>query len=1051
MRVEHKVKIGIALFLTFLLPCFTLYAQKAVTKTLSARVVDGQSKEALAGVIIYVQGDRKRTVSTANDGKFSIRASDTEVLVFNYIGYTTKQIAAANIKGTIELLENSTDLNEVVVIGYGEVKRSDIAGSVAQVDMRDISKAPVPNIAQALAGRVSGLQVNALSGQPGQESDIIIRGGNSITQDNSPLYVVDGFPIEGFSLSSINPEEIENISVLKDASATAIYGSRAANGVIIIETKRGKDGLPVISYNLNYNLQKANKFLDMMNPYEFVKYQLELDPIDAPIIYLDRPKRTLDDYKSIKGLDWQDMLFRTAAMQNHNLALRGGNKSTRYAFSGNLVNQDGVIINSGFNRYQGRARVDQQINKNLDVNLNLSYSKDKNYGQLTSQQASGNNSYASYVMYRTWGYRPVSTSGDLTEMLFDDDEEGSETLLVINPIFSTKNEFREQSRTFFTGNLGIDYKLPWDLKLNIRGGYNSRLTRDEYFNNSNTYRGFPSANNADGVNGGFSESILADWMNENTLTYNKKFNSKHRLDALIGVTVQGQSQDRYAFSAIKIPNQELGMRALSSGYPKDPISTASANRLFSYLARVNYNYQGKYSLTASFRTDGSSKFAPQNRWGYFPSVAAAWRLGQEKIFKNLRFISDSKLRASYGATGNNRISDFATSHIVTMGDYYGIGSGGSIPDFALIMNNFGNKELKWETTYQLDIGYELSLFKNRLNFVVDYYNKDTKDLLLNANVPQSIGFQRIFRNIGSIRNRGFELEVNTVNINQKNFKWSSSFNISFNQNTVLALTDDEKTMFSNPAFTSTWNSSNLYITQVGKPVSSFYGLLWDGVYQLTDFDELPNGNRVLKKELVSLYEDRGLTQPGDIKYKDMNGDLVIDDRDKVIMGRTLPKHYGGFNNNFQYKNLSLNVFFQWNYGNDIMNANRLMFDGNATGRVGLNQQASYADRWTIDNPSNTYFRTRGYGPSGYFSTNHLEDGSFLRLKTVDLAYRLPKKWLPGISSLDLNVAAQNLYTWSNYSGLDPEVSTKNSILTPGFDYSAYAQNLTISFGVKVVF
>jgi TonB-linked SusC/RagA family outer membrane protein len=1054
MWLKQRILLSsIALLLIFTLPCLTLYAQKTGAKTLTAIVVDSQSKEALAGVLIYVQGDRKRAVSTDNNGKFSIRVSNTEILVFNYVGYTPKQVAAKSIKGSVQLVQNSTDLNEVVVIGYGEVKRSDITGSVAQVDMKDIAKAPVPNIAQALAGRVSGLQVNALSGQPGEESDIIIRGGNSITQDNSPLYVVDGFPIEGFSLSSINPEEIEDISVLKDASATSIYGSRAANGVIIIETKKGKIGLPAISYNLNYSLQSSNKFMDMMDPYEFVKYQIELNPdtMEAPLTYLKRPGLTLDDYKSIAGHDWQDMLFRTAIMHNHNLSLRGGSNSTRYSFSGNFINQDGVITNSGFSRYQGRARVDQEINKNLNVNLNVNYSRDKNYGQLTNQQASGNNSYATYVMYRTWGYRPVSTTGDLSELLFDDDEEGSETLLIMNPIISTKNEFRQQSRTFFTGNLGIDYTLPWDLKLNIRGGYNSRLTRDEYFNNSNTYRGYPSANNANGVHGGYSEGNLADWMNENTLTYNKKFNARHRMDALVGVTVQGQSQDRYAFTAIKIPNEELGMRALGSGYPKDPISSASANRLFSYLARVNYNYRGKYTLTANFRADGSSKFSPQNRWGYFPSFAAAWRLGQEKLFKNLSFISDSKLRASWGATGNNRISDFAISDIVTLGDYYGIGTGGSIPDFALTMNNFGNKQLKWETTYQLDIGYELSLFKNRLNFVVDYYNKDTKNLLLNANVPYSIGYQRIYRNIGSIRNRGFELEINAVAINRKDFKWNSSFNISFNQNTVLALTDDEKKMFSNAAFTSTWNSANLYITEVGMPVSSFYGLIWDGVYQLSDFDELSNGNQVLKDGTVSLYEDRNLTKPGDIKYKDMNGDMVIDDRDKVIMGRTLPKHYGGFNNNFQYKNIQLNVFFQWNYGNEIMNANRLMFEGNATGRPGLNQFSSYADRWTIDNPSNENFRTRGYGPSGYFSTKHLEDGSFLRLKTVELAYRFPKKWTRKISSIDLSAAAQNLYTWTKYSGLDPEVSTRNSILTPGFDYSAYAQNFTLSFGVKVIF
>ncbi|WP_256009864.1 SusC/RagA family TonB-linked outer membrane protein [Desertivirga xinjiangensis] len=1051
MQVREKIPIRISLCLLLLLNIANVFAQQPARKAINGEVLDAENSEPLIGVSVRVREDNKRSVVTDVNGKFSIRASEKETLEFAYIGYTTVYIAVKNISKTVKLRTDARSLEEVVVIGYGTVNKKDFTGALSEIKVEDISKAPVPNIAQALSGRVAGLQVNSLSGQPGEESDIVVRGGNSITQDNSPLYVVDGFPIEGFSLSSINPEEIQEFRVLKDASATSIYGSRAANGVIIIETKKGKEGLPVVTYNMDLSVQKANKFMDMMSPYEFVKYQLELDPDDATKMYLDRPGRSLEDYNSVQGIDWQDMLFRTAVMHNHNLSLRGGSKGTRYAFSGNLVNQDGVIINSGFQRYQGRARVDQEINKKLKVNLNLNYSRDKNFGQLTNQQASGNNSYATYIMYRTWGYRPLSTNGDLTDLLFDDDEEGSETLLIMNPIISTQNEFRQQNRTFFTSNLGIDYTLPWNMKLNIRGGYNSRTTRDEYFNNSKTYRGFPSANNPNGVHGGFSEISLIDWVNENTITFDKKFNSNHRLDALAGVTVQGQNQDRYAFTAIKIPNEQLGMRALGSGYSKDPVSSGSANTLVSYLSRVNYNYRGKYMLTANFRVDGSSKFAQHHRWGYFPSFAAAWRIGQEKFLKNLSFISDSKIRASWGATGNNRIDDFATAHILEMGDFYGIGTGSATSDFALTMANFGNKDLKWETTYQLDIGYELSLFKSRLNLVLDYYNKDTKDLLLYSNAPYISGYQKIYRNIGSIRNRGFEVELHSMNINKKNFRWNSSFNISFNQNKVLGLTDDEKTMFSNPSFTASWNAANLYITQVGRPVSSFYGFLWDGVYQLSDFDELSNGNRVLKEDVVSLYEDRNLSQPGDIKYKDVNGDLIIDDKDKVIMGRTLPIHYGGFNNNFQFKNVSLNVFFQWNYGNDIMNANDLMFEGNSTGRRALNQFASYADRWTVDNPSNEQFRTRGYGPVGYFSTKQLEDGSFLRLKTVQLAYRLPKKWLPNVSGIDLSVAAQNLYTWTKYSGLDPEVSTRNSILTPGFDYSAYAQNFTVSFGAKVVF
>ncbi len=1018
----------------------------------SGVVIDSSTNEVLSGVIVRNTSMANVVSRTNESGEFSIQANVRDMVSFSYLGYQTVNFIAQSIPKRVILRSSAEAIDEVVVIGYGTVDKRDFTGSLAEVDVEDINRAPVPNIAQALAGRVAGLQVSSLSGQPGEESELVIRGGNSITQDNSPLYVVDGFPVEDFSLSSLNPEEIAELTVLKDASATAIYGSRGANGVIIIETKQGKEGLPVITYNVNYSHQKAIKMMEMMDPYEFVKYQLELNPTSSTSRYLTGPGLTLEDYRdSVQGYDWQDMLFRTAVMHNHNLSLRGGTRGTKYAISGNAVNQDGVIINSGFHRYKGSLRLDQDINRKLKVNLNISYSKDKNYGQLTNQAASENSSYATYIMYRTWGYRPVSPTGDLEDDLYDDDEFGTANLLTMNPIISTRNEFREQGRAFFTSNMGINYTLPWNMKLNIRGGYKSVLSRNEYFNNSKTYRGANVPSNLKGVNGGFSEITYADWMNENTLAWNKRFNKNHRLDALIGLSLQGRNTDRYSFEAVQIPNEDLGMRGLGMGYPRNPISTASANTLLSYLSRVNYNYRGKYLLTATFRADGSSKFAPQNRWGYFPSFAAAWRIGQEKFMKDIPVVSDSKLRVSWGATGNNRVGDFAISNAMNFYGFYGIGTGSAVPDYAVTVSSFGNEDLRWETTYQLDIGYELSLFRNRLNFVFDYYNKDTKDLLLNANVPRSTGFARIYRNVGSIRNTGFELTANSVNIDRKNFKWQSSFNISFNRNKVLALTDDEKTFFSNVSAMANWNTANLYVTQVGMPVSSFFGFVWDGVYQLSDFDQLPDGSYLLKDGIVSLYENRSTTQPGDIKYRDINGDMIVDDKDKIVMGRTLPKHYGGFNNNFKYKDISLNVFFQWNYGNDIMNANRLMFEGNAANRLGLNQFATYMNRWTEDNPSNEYFRTRGHGPLGYYSSKYLEDGSFLRLKTVELAYRLPRRWVRKISSIDLSVAAQNLYTWSNYSGLDPEVSTQNSILTPGFDYSAYAQNLTVSFGAKVIF
>ena len=1020
-------------------------------KTITGQVLDSATGQPLQGVVVNLS--RLSSARATNEkGLYQVRARPKDTLVFSHIGYNTvKVLVLDQVRIDVQLNKREQELDDVVVIAYGKVRRSDLTGSVSRVNMEDVQKAPVPNIADALAGRVAGMQVASDDGQPGAESNIVIRGGNSITQSNAPLYVVDGFPMDDFSMASLNPDDVESINVLKDASATAIYGSRGANGVIIIETKKGKAGKPQVSYSAYYALQRQTKQVSVMSPYEFVKYQLEFEPEEATEMYLTRSNRTLEDYRQVAGIDWQRALFRTAPMHNHNISVRGGTGNTKVAFSGNLINQDGVVISSGFRRYQGRLNVEQDINRKLKLDVKLNYSNDRNYGQINSEQASSNNSYATYVMYRIWGYRPLSTNANLEDLLFDDDEEGSASLLVMNPIISTNNEFRQQTRTYFTANLGIDYKLPWDLTLNVRGGYSPRVTRNEYFNNSKTYRGYPSANNSKEVNGGFSESTLAYWINENTLTYDKKLGKQHTLNALLGWTVQGRNTDLYAFEAIRVPDEQLGMRALEMGTPSDITSSASYSTMVSYLGRVNYGYKSKYLLTASFRTDGSSRFTPVHRWGYFPSVAAAWNMGREPFFKGLGFINDSKLRTSWGATGNNGIGDFAAYTTAILSDRYGIGTGASTPDYALVISNFGNKDLKWETTYQFDIGYELSLFKRRLNIEADYYHKQTKDLLLNANVPYSTGYTRIYKNIGSIQNQGFELTFNSINVSKKDFKWNSTFNISFNQNKILSLTDDEKIMFSNVAFTSSWNGANLYVAEVGKPVASFYGLIWDGVYTVDDFDLTSNGTYILKPGMTTNGGARNTIQPGDIKYKDVNGDLVIDAKDKVVMGRALPKHFGGLNNNFVYKNLSLNVFVQWNYGNQIMNANRLVFEGNPTNRGGLNQFASYEDRWSFDNQDSRNFRVRGGGPIGYYSTKDLEDGSFIRLKTIQLNYSLPKKWIRKFSGIDLNISAQNLYTWTKYSGMDPEVSTRNSILTPGFDYSAYARNLTLSLGAKVVF
>jgi TonB-linked SusC/RagA family outer membrane protein len=1036
------------LILLSVFACSSLQAQQPVRKLVRAIVFD-ENNQTLVGVHVRVKEELKRATVTDREGKFNIRASDSETLLFSFVGYDNLQVKVSAIKGgAIKLKPSLESLNEVVVIGYGSVKRKDITGSVSEVKIEDMNKAPVSSFDEALAGRIPGVQVSSNSGQPGDDINIVIRGGNSITQSNAPLYVVDGFPLEDFNPNSLNQDDIESISVLKDASATAIYGTRGANGVIIIETKKGKIGKPVVSYNGFIGINQATKKMDLMNPYDFVRYQLDRDYNNMSTIYLTKPNLTLEDYKNAEPIDWQDKIFRDAFNQNHSLSLRGGNEQTRYSFSGGIVNQDGVIINSGFNRKQMRATVTQTINPKLKASFNVSYSKDDNFGQTVASPASTANSYATYLMYRVWSYRPLNTNSevDIEEELFDDDV-STTSVLAMNPVISTKNEVRQQSKTIFTFNSGVAYDFLKNFKLDIRGSYASRLTRNEAFNNSKTYRGFPSPNNMNGVNGSFNDLKLNDWASENTLTYKNRIDKNNEFNVMVGATAQGSKVDNYGFVSVKIPHEELGLRALELGIPNKVTSSASSNSLVSFLGRTNYTYKSKYLFTVSFRADASSKFAKQNRWAYFPSGAFAWQMGREGFMKKLNFVSDSKLRVSYGITGNNRINDFTRLMTLDIGDYYS--ANGETPEYAIVIDNLGNEDIKWEKTSQADIGYELSLFNNRVNFVIDYYQKVTRDLLLNANIPSSSGFNKVIKNIGKVQNTGLEMSLSTTNIKTRNFSWISDFNISFNRNKVLALTEGESSLLSTVSFSTDYNGTSLYLAKVGMPVASFYGVVWDGNYQYEDFDQKSDGSYVLKPTIPTNGNDASTIQPGDIKYVDQNGDGTVNEKDQVIIGRGLPIHFGGFNNNFKYKNLSLNVFFQWSYGNDIMNANRLNLEGNPADRH-FNQFATYNDRWTTENQSNKYFRIDGSGPKGVYSTRTLEDGSFLRLKTVQLSYTFPKKMIHGLSGLDVYVSGQNLYTWTNYSGLDPEVSTKNSILTPGFDYSAYARNRILTFGLKLV-
>lgn len=1017
--------------------------------SISGSIID-ESKMPLPGVTVKVENS-PTAVSTNENGFYTINVPDEKaVLVFSSIGYLTERRVVGKTRMiNLQMTQENSKLNEVVVVGYGTVLKKDLTGSVGSVKMDEMQKAPVRSFEEALAGRVAGVAVASGDGQPGSSSTITIRGNNSITQNNSPLYVIDGFPLENADNNAINPAEIESVEILKDASATAIYGARGANGVIMVTTKRGKTGEPVVTYNGYFGLQKNRNEVALMNAYEFVKLQQDLNAVNADKRYFTNG-RTLDSYRTEQGVNWQDRLFRTAPMQNHYMAVNGGNANTKYSLSGSITNQDGIILNTGFNRYQGRLILDQKINEKFKIGANINYSNTSSSGSVVS------NNYGSLstlsLMYSVWAYRPVNGTGstdDLIDELYDPAIDVNNDLRS-NPVITAENTYNRRIVNSLIINAYAEYNFTKSLKLRVTGGANRSDQVVNIFNNSQTPLGNPlSPQGKGGPNGSVTNNRINDLLNENTLTYNGVIGKNHKINVLGGFTVQQTNFNNFGAIALQVPNETLGISGLDEGTSSTITSVTSLNRLVSFLSRVNYSYKDKYLVTASFRSDGSSKFAPGNKWSYFPSGSVAWRLTREDFMKNLPVITDAKLRASYGITGNNRVSDFAYLATLVLPNSAVYPFNNRINKGA-IKTALGNQNLKWENTSQLDLGMDVSLLKDRVSFTADYYRKTTYDLLLNANLPPTAGLPNAFKNIGKVRNDGFEFTINTTNISNTNFSWTTNFNIAFNRNKILALTENQENILTNLAWDANYVNTPLYTGKIGEPIAQFYGYKWDGVYQYSDFDKSTAGVYTLKADVPTNGNTRGSIQPGDIKYVDINGDGVVNADDRTVIGKPYPLYTGGLSNTFKYKGFDLNVFFQWSAGNDLFNANRLVFEGST--RLDQNQYASFTNRWTPDNQNNDMFRVGGQGPYAY-SSRVIEDGSFLRLKTVALGYNLPAPFVKKIKLKTLRVytAAQNLITWTNYSGPDPEVSARNSALTPGFDYSAYPRASTITFGLNTTF
>jgi TonB-linked SusC/RagA family outer membrane protein len=1051
-KLFNKLKANRVTLFLFLFSMLSTTAFGQVN-TVSGIVTD-EFRSPLPGVSVVETGTLNG-VTTDFDGLYSIKVKVGSSLTFAYLGYKSivKVIGKEN-KINIKLIPDVESLNEIVVVGYGTVRKKDLTGSVASVKMDKLNEAPVANFDQALAGRVAGVQVSAGNGEPGSGLDIVIRGGNTVNGDNSPLYVMDGFIIENFNPGLIDPSDIESMSVLKDASATAIYGVRGANGVIIITTKRAKSGKTKISYETRLDSKVVTKTLEVLGAYDFLKLSSEINDASTTSRYFSIYDESLgfnvqvgdiEDYKTAEARNWQNEGFRAAFSKTHKLSISSGGDKTRFNASLNAVEDQGSLLNSDYSRLNGRLTLNHKVNDKLEVTIDAMYTT----FELNGLDTKGTSSYS--FMRNLITYNPVANKfidyGGRSPLDEVSDQYDLINIVSWHPIVSLKNEYRRRKNDQFIANFGLKYKLNSDFRLESKVSFNNQFRETGSFNNSNTVYG-RIINKIDGINGSMDNQKWRNFSTVNTLNYKRKFND-HSINALVGLTLNSRKTSRTLVRYIDIPQylEGLGINSLDGGTLNDAndINGSEESKIFSVLSRVNYNYKGKYLFTASLRRDASSKFPEKNRVGYFPSAAISWNAHKEGVVKKLNIFSQLKFKAGYGKTGNDRIPGSARFEFLTDSNasYF---FDGQVVQGQRPTSYGANPNLFWETTEQYNFGLDAGFLKGRISLAVEAYQKDTKDLLINADAALSQGYSSIWINTGHVRNRGLEISLNTTNISTKDFKWTTDFNISFNQNTIESL-PDSKPIFGRPNYYQRL-STNQFLVEEGQPLGNMYGYVSDGVYQISDFDnyDATAATHILKTGQPN-YKSH---QPGDEKYKDLNGDGQITGADKTIIGNALPTHFGGIGNTFIYKNFQLSAFLQWSYGNDILNANRLVFENMSV--ANQNQLATTLNRWTPENQNTTMHRAGGQGFED-ISSRIVEDGSYLRLKTVNFSYNFPKDVLEKLKLNDLKVylAAQNLLTWTNYSGFDPDVSVANSLITPGIDYSAYPKHRTLSLGLNLSF
>ena len=1021
-----------------------LYAQNT---TLKGVIVD-ETDTPLIGATVQVKGTSTGSI-TDFDGNYTIKANKGAVITFSYIGYKTQEIKfTGQPTVNIKMVPDNQTLDEVVVVGYGTMKRSDLTGSVASIAAKDVEGFKTSSVAGALGGQIAGVQITSTDGTPGAGFSINIRGVGTLTGDSSPLYIVDGFEVD--DIDYLSNSDIESIEILKDASSSAIYGARAANGVVLISTKSGKIGKPIINYNGSASYRKISKKLDVLSPYEFVKLQGEVNSKYSDSYFKTgnddngNPYRyqSLDDYIGVSGVNWQDETFNPTWSQDHSLSIMGGTEDTKYNASFSRYIENGIFKNSGFNKTTGKFRLDQKLNKSLSFNFTVNYALTNREGVGTSGDSGRFNMLAQILSARPTGGLKLTDEELLASAIDPEMLESGESLAQVNPVKQTESVTNNKRAEMWSGNASATWQIIKGLTFKTSGTYNTTNNRTDIFYKDGSKEAY---RNGQKPYGRTQMGRDVRWTNSNNLTWKQKV-KKHNYDIMLGHEVSFKSTEYLLGEAMDFPFDNLGNDYLGLGAtPSRVESSYSEKTLLSFFARGNYNYDNRYLFTATVRADGSTVFSNKNKWGFFPSFSAAWRVSEEAFMKDVEWVSNFKVRLGWGIVGNDRISNYLSMDLYEA-NKYGIGNNTVT---VLTPKQLKNANLKWEGASSVNLGVDLGFFDNRLNVTADFFIKDTKDLLLAQSLAHVTGFDSQMQNIGKIQNKGIELSFNSTNIQTRNFTWQTNFNISFIKNTLKGLASGVESMYARSGFDSNFTAYD-YIATVGQSLGLIYGYEFDGIYQSSDFYTTPD-NQLILKEGITNNARYGTVKPGVVKYKDQDGDGIITTNDRTVIGNAMPKWYGGITNTFNYKGIDFSFMFQFNYGNDIYNATRLYATQSRSGR--RNMLAEVADRWSPTNASNKVPSQDGYIVNDVYS-RFIEDGSFLRLKNITLGYTLPHKWTRKFHASKLRIYAtgQNLFCISGYSGYDPEVNSASSNpMTPGLDWGAYPKSRVFTFGIDLQF